>query len=105
MIAPDAGLREALTFALEVEDFRVDAFENWQDDLDTLSTYLCLVVDDQIVRANAGSCEFICRPTTRAIVLADGLTPPPCEGRAQVLTKPLDGPELVQRVQELLIAS
>ncbi|TWF54433.1 hypothetical protein FHW37_103299 [Neorhizobium alkalisoli] len=100
VFAPDLALRQSLTFALEVEGFCVAAFERWKKG-GLLASWLCVVIDDHIVRNSDEAFDFVANPENRVIMLADGLSPVADDNLAKILTKPFDGAELLRLVKDL----
>jgi hypothetical protein len=88
VIAPDLGLRQALTFALEVEGFVVHAFEEWSGDALLRSPTLCFVVDDEIVRTSTDARDDLMHLKRGVILLTDGISAPLDRGLGVSLAKP-----------------
>jgi len=105
VIAPDLGLRQALTFALEVEGFVVYAYEDWCSATVLASPTLCLVVDDQVVRACDNARQDLQRANRAVILLTDGISAPLDNSPGLSLAKPFEGAELLRMVRSFALAA
>jgi hypothetical protein len=105
VIAPDLGLRQALTFALEVEGFTVHAYADWCSDTILASSTFCFVVDDQVVRACDDARQDLLHTTRAVILLTDGISEPLNESPGVALAKPFEGAELVRMVRDFALAA
>lgn len=105
VIAPDLGLRQALIFALEVEGFTVQAFENWCSDTVLASPTLCLVIDDQVVRACDDARQDLLHSNRAVILLTDGISAPLDNSPGLALAKPFEGAELLRMVRNFAVAA
>ncbi|MDE1158238.1 MAG: transcriptional regulator [Neorhizobium sp.] len=96
---PDEALRLSLAFALEVEGYRVEAHAAWNASASFASGLLCRIIDEQVLRADAGARDYMRGADGAVILLSDGLTVPPQADRANVLAKPFEGSDLVRMVR------
>ncbi|MFB9951731.1 transcriptional regulator [Rhizobium puerariae] len=99
VIAPDLGLRQSLTFALEVEGYQVEAHASWGKNYAPSKSALCIIVDDQVLRFRNDALQFLLHSGHAVILLTDGLSPPLENSPGQTLTKPFDGAALVGMVK------
>jgi hypothetical protein len=100
VIAPDAGLRKSLAFALEVEGFLVLSYETWCKGRASAASSVCTIIDSHEVHSNLEAQHKLLDSRNRIIMLADGLTPIPSKNTARVLIKPFDGAELLRMVKD-----
>jgi len=105
VIAPDLGLRQALTFALEVEGFIVHAYEDWCSDSILSSPTLCMVIDDQVVRNCDDARQDLMHSKRAIILLTDGISAPLDNSPGVPLAKPFEGAELVRMVRSFALAA
>jgi hypothetical protein len=105
VIAPDLGLRQALTFALEVEGFIVHAYEDWSSDTILASPTFCLVIDDQVVRTCDDARQDLLHSNRAVILLTDGISDPLDNSPGVSLAKPFEGAELVRMVRDFALAA
>jgi hypothetical protein len=104
VIAADAGLRDSLAFSLEVEGYQVEAYDAWCES--GASLLPCLkIIDDQVIKDSQAAFDYVCRETGAVILLADGISPAPENVRAEILTKPFEGADLVRLVKTLAFAA
>lgn len=99
VIAPDLGLRQSLTFALEVEGYRVEAFGSWNDSRASVATSLCIIIDEQVLRAHVDAQQYLFDSDRPVILLADGMSPAIGYNPGLTLAKPFDGAELMNLVK------
>jgi hypothetical protein len=100
VIAPDAGLRQSLAFALEVEGFLVLSYETWGKGRASAASSVCTIIDSHEVYSNLEAQHKLLDPRNRFIMLADGMTPIPSKNTARILIKPFDGAELLRMVKD-----
>jgi DNA-binding response OmpR family regulator len=105
VIAPDLALRQSLTFSLEVEGFKVEAFGDWADDAVLPSSMLCMVIDDEVVRNGEKVRQDLRDVTPSVILLTDGLSPPTPGVPGHWLAKPFEGAELLRMVRSFAPAA
>jgi hypothetical protein len=104
VIAADAGLRDSLAFSLQVEGYLVEAYDAWCES--GASLLPCIkIIDDQVIRDSPAALDYVCREAGAVILLADGLSPAPDNVRAEILTKPFEGADLVRMVNNLAFAA
>jgi DNA-binding response OmpR family regulator len=107
VIAPDLGLRQSLTFALEVEGYRVEAHESWRKSNVVLGPTLCMIIDDQVLRSSSDTLQRLRQSGQAVILLTDGMSPP-IEGelgRVLSLAKPFNGADLLGLVKNLALTA
>ncbi|WP_172729862.1 transcriptional regulator [Neorhizobium galegae] len=105
VIAPDLGLRQSLTFALEVEGYRVEAHESWRKSAAIPGPTLCMIIDDQVLRSSSDILQRLLQSGQAVILLTDGMSPP-VEGElgpVLSLAKPFDGADLLGLVKNLAL--
>lgn len=100
VIAPDAGLRQSLAFALEVEGFQVLSYESWCAGHASAASSACTIIDSHEVHGNLDAQHKLLDSPSRFIMLADGMTPIPSKNTARILIKPFDGAELLRMVRD-----
>lgn len=105
VVAPDLGLRQSLTFALEVEGFTVTAYESWGPDKAPLHAGACLIIDDQVVRTSRDARLHLLDPSLSVILLTDGISPPLDQIPRLTLAKPFDGADLLGLVRRAAMAA
>lgn len=103
IIAPDAGLRQSLAFTLEVEGYRVDAFETWRRSHLSRQSCAGALIDEQILRDHAEARDYATNPDNRVIILSDGLSPVPGNERLRILTKPFGGADLMNFIRKIIL--
>ncbi|RWX78532.1 transcriptional regulator [Neorhizobium lilium] len=101
VIAADAGLRDSLVFALEVEGYRVEAHDSWQGCSARGEPCLCMILDGDLVANRRCLLEHMPLDGGDLILLTDGLSPVPKDLRADILTKPFAGGDLLRLVKNL----
>ena len=104
VVASDHGLRRSLTFALEVEGFQVAACDTWQKAKQLALSGLGMIVDSDIFRRDGEARQSLLDSQHRIILLADGMTPALEHANAKVLTKPLDGADLLKAIEAFLLS-
>ncbi|CDN54494.1 Transcriptional regulator protein FixT [Neorhizobium galegae bv. officinalis bv. officinalis str. HAMBI 1141] len=107
VIAPDLGLRQSLTFALEVEGYHVEAHESWRKGTITAGQTLCMIIDDQVLRASSDALQRLLQSGEAVILLTDGMSPSIEDelGPIQSLTKPFNGADLLGLVKDLALTA
>jgi hypothetical protein len=96
-----------LTFALEVEGYRVEAHESWGKGSVTISPTLCMIIDDQALRSSNDARRHLLQTGQAVILLTDGMSPP-IEGElgpVLSLAKPFNGADLLGLVKSLVLAA
>lgn len=101
VVASDHGLSRSLAFALEVEGFRVQAFDSWKSYHESALKPDCVVVDADILHNDALVRQSLLDAGNRIILLADGMSSPTQYTNAHILWKPLQGADLVAIVNTL----
>ncbi|WP_117192449.1 DNA-binding transcriptional response regulator [Rhizobium terrae] len=104
VIAPDLGLRQSLTFALEVEGYQVEAYETWRKCRHSALPALCMIIDDQVLRSSDAR-QCLRNSSHAVILLTDGISPPILENPGLTLMKPFDGAELLSLVRKLALTA
>ncbi len=99
VIAADAGLRKSLVFALEVEGYEVQAHEAWQGWPIHVAPRFCMIIDGDLIDDGICFLERIPHDDNALIVLDDGLAPVLSSRRADILTKPFAGADLLRLVK------
>ncbi|CDZ33172.1 Hypothetical protein NGAL_HAMBI1146_02470 [Neorhizobium galegae bv. officinalis] len=107
VIAPDLGLRQSLTFALEVEGYRVEAHDSWCNGNIIASPTLCMIIDDQVLRSCTNARQHLHQWGQAVILLTDGMSPPIEDELGPILSlaKPFNGADLVSLVKSLALAA
>jgi hypothetical protein len=105
VIAPDLGLRQALTFALEVEGYLVESHALWSSDDVMATPSTCLIIDEQILRGCTDARGYLNDPRHTVILLTDGMSTPIDDKQGLTLAKPFDGADLLQLVRTVGIAA
>ncbi|WP_085034707.1 transcriptional regulator [Ensifer aridi] len=101
VVAPDRGLRRSLAFALEVEGYFTESYDAlWKAEA-SAKRALCTIVDDEILKSEPQTAKFLERPDLRVVLLVDGMTAFKEHGDTIVLTKPINGSDLVRAVNGL----
>ncbi|MFB9984005.1 transcriptional regulator [Mesorhizobium kowhaii] len=101
VVAPDPGLRRSLEFALEVEGFPVESHASLStiEASSEADAAACLIVDDSAIRLSPAGHQPLARFAGRVILLVEGGdTTAGTEGFA-VLTKPVEGNDLIDLVR------
>ena len=100
-MAPDPGLRRSLEFALEVEGFAVESHAS----LSTIEVSSeangasCIIVDESAIRLSPAGRQPLARFAGRVILLVEGIDPTAGTEGFAVLTKPVEGNDLIDMVQ------
>ena len=92
VVAPDPGLRRSLEFALEVEGFPVEshALLSTVEASPAANAAACVIVDESAIRLS---------PAGRVILLVEGIDPSAGTEGFAVVTKPVEGNDLIDMVQ------
>ncbi|UVK38537.1 transcriptional regulator [Mesorhizobium sp. AR10] len=104
VVAPDPGLRRSLEFALEVEGFPVESHES----LSTIeaspeaNAAACIIVDESAIRLSPAGRQPLARFAGRVILLVEEVDPTAGPDGFAVLTKPVEGNDLIDLVQTIL---
>jgi DNA-binding response OmpR family regulator len=101
IIAPDREFRRSLEFALAVEGFSVDSYASLSEAIATPAALsaICAIVDDGALRGDPLAQLALDRLFKPVILLVDGFSPAEPDWKAIVLTKPLQGRELIETVR------
>eukprot|EP00913_Durusdinium_trenchii_P008210 g7707.t1 len=102
VIAADAGLRQSLSFALDVEGYRFESYSTWEDAKPHADDSCCYIFDEDVIRRDEDAAEFAFDPSNPVLILVDGIPPLLRPNNALILTKPLDGAELIRSVHGLV---
>lgn len=102
VIACDQGLLSSLVFSLEVAGYRVLASEGWPEGGLAGRDLACAVVDAGAYGRDCALREGLATLDVPLVYLADGLIPLPAHSRLSPLTKPVQGPDLLQLVERHL---
>ncbi|EUB96363.1 hypothetical protein PMI07_001680 [Rhizobium sp. CF080] len=107
VIAPDLGLRQSLTFALEVEGYRVEAHDSWCNGSIIASPTICMIIDDQVLRSCTNARQHLRQSGQAVILLTDGMSPPIEDELGPILSlaKPFNGADLLGLVKSLALAA
>jgi DNA-binding response OmpR family regulator len=105
VIAPDLGLRQALTFALEVEGYRVEALSAWCPSTVAAHPASCVIIDDQALSAAGDVGRQLAGSSHSVITLSDGMSLPPDGHSGLWLPKPFEGAELLRMVRSFALAA
>lgn len=97
-IATDDALLRSLAFALGVEGYKVKPFDSWQSALDQMETSICVIVDVDICRKDADARKSLLDPESRIVLLTDGMPAPTLSRNVQVISKPLEGADILDGV-------
>ena len=100
VVAPDPGLRRSLEFALEVEGFAVESHASLStvEASHQANAAACLIVDESAIRLSPAGRQPLAGFAGRVILLVEDVDPTGTEGFA-VLTKPVEGNDLIDMVQ------
>jgi DNA-binding response OmpR family regulator len=100
IIEPDLGLRQSLTFALEVEGYRVEALDTWRKAHIPITPTLCMIIDDNLLRSREDARRYLRDLGQTVILLTDGVYPA-VNDDGLILTKPFEGADLLRLVRSL----
>jgi hypothetical protein len=100
VVAPDQELRRSIEFALEAEGFRVDSHAFLSSALvsPAAADAACLVIDENAVTSSRQEWTQLHQLVRPVILLVDQLRTIPQIARLEVLTKPLLGHLLIEKV-------
>ena len=101
VIVPDREFRRSLEFALEVEGFSIASYASLLEAIATPAALsaICAVVDDAALQIDPLAQHTLDRLLTPVILLVDGFSPAALDLRPTVLTKPLQGRDLIEMVR------
>ena len=101
VVAPDAGLRRSLEFALEVEGFPVEshALLSTVEASPEANVAACVIVDESAIRLSPSGRRPLARFAGRVILLVEEVDPTAGPEGFAVLTKPVEGNDLIDLVQ------
>ncbi|EHK53219.1 FixT2 anti-kinase protein [Mesorhizobium alhagi CCNWXJ12-2] len=101
IIVPDREFRRSLEFALEVEGFAVASYASLSEAMATPDAWsaFCAVVDDGALRIDPFAQHTLDRLLKPVILLVDGFSPAGLDRGPTVLTKPLQGRDLIEMVR------
>ncbi|MEP6567176.1 MAG: transcriptional regulator [Mesorhizobium sp.] len=103
VVAPDPGLRRSLEFALEVEGFAVESHASLStvEASPEANAASCIIVDESAIRLGPAERQPLARFAGRVILLVEGADPTAGTEGVVVLTKPVEGNDLIDMVQAL----
>ena len=101
VVAPDPGLRRSLEFALEVEGFAVEshALLSTAEDSPAANAAACVIVDESAIRLSPAGRQTLAGFAGRVILLVEDVDPTAGADGFAVLTKPVEGNDLIDMVQ------
>ncbi|TCN28294.1 hypothetical protein EV184_114123 [Sinorhizobium americanum] len=100
IVAPDQGLRRSLAFALEVEGYSTKAYDSlWK--AEAAPTAFCTIVDDEILKSEAQAVQSLRDMRSRIILLTDGMSALQEHAGTIILTKPINGSDLLEIVNSM----
>jgi DNA-binding NtrC family response regulator len=97
-IATDDALLRSLEFALGVEGYVVHPYESWQAARELMAASLCVIVDVDICRKDSDARRSLLDPTSRIVMLTDGMPSPNVSASTRLISKPLEGADIVEGV-------
>jgi DNA-binding response OmpR family regulator len=103
IVVRDSGFRQSLEFALEVEGYSVESHEKLAAAEASPATAALVIVDESALRADAAARGSLERLTAPVILLVDGLSSAASAKGLTVLTKPVQGNDLIDVVQALSV--
>ncbi|OJF92739.1 hypothetical protein AX760_04575 [Pararhizobium antarcticum] len=98
-IATDDALLHSLAFALGVEGYSTRSFNAWQSASELMATAVCVIVDVDICRNDAAARQALMAAGSRIILLSDGMAQPAVSPSVCIVTKPLDGKDILAAVE------
>ncbi|MEY9163562.1 FixJ family two-component response regulator [Sinorhizobium fredii] len=101
IVAPDQGLRRSLAFALEVEGYPTQSYDALWKAEGSATASLCTIIDDEILKSEAQAVQSLQRRGRRIILLVDGMSVLQEHAGTIVLTKPINGSDLLDVVNSL----
>ena len=101
IVAPDPGLRRSLEFALEVEGFAVESHASLStvEASPEANAASCIIVDESAIRLSPAGRQPLARFAGRVILLVEDVDPTADPEGFAVLTKPVEGNDLIDMVQ------
>lgn len=101
VVAPDPGLRRSLEFALEVEGFAVESHASLStvEASPEANAASCIIVDESAIRLGHAERQPLACFAGRVILLVEGVDPTAGPEGFAVLTKPVEGNDLIDMVQ------
>lgn len=97
-IATDDALLHSLAFALGVEGYSTRSFNTWPAARALMATAVCVIVDVDICRNDADARRALMDVESRIVLLSDGMSQPEVSPDVRVVTKPLDGADILAAV-------
>ncbi len=97
-IATDDALLRSLAFALGVEGYVVRSYGSWQTARELIETSLCVIVDVDICREDVDARRSLLDPASRIVLLTDGMPAPNVSANTRLISKPLQGADIVEGV-------
>lgn len=103
VVAPDPGLRRSLEFALEVEGFAVESHASVStvEASPQANAASCVIVDESAIGRGPAGRQPLAGFAGRVILLVEGVDPTAGPEGFAVLTKPVEGSELIDMVRAL----
>ncbi|MEO5755255.1 MAG: transcriptional regulator [Mesorhizobium sp.] len=102
VVAPDAGLRRSLEFALEVEGFSVESHGLLSTAVSPAAeAATCVIIDDSAIRLSPAGSQTLARFAGRVILLVESLVSVAGREEFAVLTKPVEGNDLIDMVRSV----
>lgn len=102
VIVYDSGLLRSLAFALEVEGFHAQIFDDWTKAEPATTQALCTIVDAEVCRKDQKARRALLDRRMRTILLSDGMPPQIEHAGSRVLMKPFQGMDLIAAVRSFL---
>ena len=99
-IATDDALLRSLAFALGVEGYVVRSYGSWQTARELIETSLCVIVDVDICREDVDARRSLLDPASRIVLLTDGMPAPNVSASTCLISKPLEGADIVEGVSQ-----
>jgi FixJ family two-component response regulator len=97
-IATDDALLRSLAFALGVEGYIVRPYSSWEAARAQMEASVCVIVDVDICRKDADAKRSLLDPQSRIVLLSDGMPQPTVSETTRVITKPLEGSDILEGV-------
>ena len=98
VVAPDQGLRRSLAFALEVEGYSTESHDAlWKAEASSVAPF-CTIVDDEILKSEPRAAQILRDMGSRIILLVDGMSVLQEHAGITILTKPINGSDLLEVV-------
>lgn len=101
VVAPDPGLRRSLEFALEVEGFVVESHASLStvEASHEANAASCVIVDESAIGRGPAGRQPLAGFAGRVILLVEGVDPTAGPEGFSVLTKPVEGSDLIDMVR------